>query len=102
MQNQTHNELDYESALCAQTDPELFFPEKGGTAEPAKRICQSCPIKTECLIEALVHNYEDGIWGGLAPKERKALKHQKNKAISLGVAEVVFNRTRKKRGRNVV
>lgn len=28
-----------ERALCAQTDPESFFPEKGGSTREAKRVC---------------------------------------------------------------
>ena len=30
-----------ERALCAQTDPEAFFPEKGGSTREAKKVCQS-------------------------------------------------------------
>ena len=30
-------------ALCAQTDPEAFFPEKGGSTREAKRVCRGCP-----------------------------------------------------------
>lgn len=36
-------------ALCAQTDPEAFFPEKGGSTRDAKRVCESCPVREECL-----------------------------------------------------
>ena len=28
-----------ERALCAQTDPESFFPEKGGSTREAKKVC---------------------------------------------------------------
>ena len=37
-----------EQALCAQTDPEAFFPEKGGSTREAKRICQACSVRDEC------------------------------------------------------
>ena len=36
-------------ALCAETDPEAFFPEKGGSTREAKRICIGCEVKGECL-----------------------------------------------------
>ena len=39
----------HERALCAQTDPEAFFPEKGGSTREAKRVCSSCEVKVECL-----------------------------------------------------
>jgi WhiB family redox-sensing transcriptional regulator len=44
-----------ERALCAQTDPEAFFPEKGGSTREAKRVCLSCEVRAECLEYALAH-----------------------------------------------
>ena len=61
-------------ALCAQTDPEAFFPEKGGSTREAKRICQGCDVKGECLEYALAHDERFGIWGGLSERERRKLK----------------------------
>ena len=34
-----------ERALCAQTDPEAFFPEKGGSTREAKKVCLSCDVR---------------------------------------------------------
>jgi WhiB family redox-sensing transcriptional regulator len=61
-------------ALCAQTDPEAFFPEKGGSTREAKRICQGCEVKSECLEYALHNDERFGIWGGLSERERRRLK----------------------------
>jgi WhiB family redox-sensing transcriptional regulator len=63
-------------ALCAQTDPEAFFPEKGGSTREAKRICVSCPVRAECLEYALQHDERFGIWGGLSERERRRLKRR--------------------------
>ena len=63
-------------ALCAQTDPEAFFPEKGGSTREAKRICLSCPVRAECLEYALQHDERFGIWGGLSERERRRLKRR--------------------------
>ncbi len=63
-----------EDALCAQTDPEAFFPEKGGSTREAKRICVGCTVKSECLEYALGHDERFGIWGGLSERERRRLK----------------------------
>lgn len=63
-----------ERALCAQTDPEAFFPEKGGSTREAKRICQGCDVRAECLEYALAHDERFGIWGGLSERERRKLK----------------------------
>ena len=68
-------ELEWqERAVCAQTDPEAFFPEKGGSTREAKRICQSCEVRDECLEYALEHDERFGIWGGLSERERRRLK----------------------------
>ncbi len=63
-----------ERALCAQTDPEAFFPEKGGSTREAKRICLGCDVKGECLEYALAKDERFGIWGGLSERERRRLK----------------------------
>jgi WhiB family redox-sensing transcriptional regulator len=65
-----------ERALCAQTDPEAFFPEKGGSTREAKRICGRCEVKAECLEYALGHDERFGIWGGLSERERRRLKRK--------------------------
>lgn len=61
-------------ALCAQTDPEAFFPEKGGSTREAKKICLGCEVRHECLEYALAHDERFGIWGGLSERERRRLK----------------------------
>ena len=63
-----------ERALCAQTDPEAFFPEKGGSTREAKKICVGCEVKAECLEYALAHDERFGIWGGLSERERRRLR----------------------------
>jgi WhiB family transcriptional regulator, redox-sensing transcriptional regulator len=65
-----------ERALCAQTDPESFFPEKGGSTREAKRVCLVCEVKAECLEYALAHDERFGIWGGLSERERRKLKRR--------------------------
>lgn len=63
-----------ENALCAQTDPEAFFPEKGGSTREAKRICLGCEVRDACLEYALSNDERFGIWGGLSERERRRLK----------------------------
>lgn len=63
-----------EQALCAQTDPEAFFPEKGGSTREAKAVCAICEVRDECLTYALEHDERFGIWGGLSERERRRLK----------------------------
>lgn len=61
-------------ALCAQTDPEAFFPEKGGSTREAKRICENCEVRAQCLEYALQNDERFGIWGGLSERERRRLR----------------------------
>lgn len=61
-------------ALCAQTDPEAFFPEKGGSTREAKRVCASCEVRAECLEYALANDERFGIWGGMSERERRRLR----------------------------
>ena len=72
----TEDEDWQERALCAQTDPESFFPEKGGSTREAKKICTGCEVRSECLEYALAHDERFGIWGGLSERERRRLKKQ--------------------------
>lgn len=63
-------------ALCAQTDPEAFFPEKGGSTRDAKKVCGSCAVRAECLEYALKNDERFGIWGGMSERERRRLRKQ--------------------------
>jgi WhiB family redox-sensing transcriptional regulator len=60
-------------ALCAQVDPEPFFPSKGGTVRTAKWLCGRCPVGGPCLAYALRHGIKDGVWGGMTAGERGRL-----------------------------
>lgn len=66
-------------AICRSEDPELFHPvSQSGPAydaqvEKAKAVCHRCPVRAECLSEALA-SPQDGIWGGLAEDERRDLR----------------------------
>ena len=63
-------------ALCAQTNPESFFPDKGESPRPAKRVCAACEVRAECLQYALDRGERFGVWGGLSERERRALARQ--------------------------
>ncbi len=67
-------------ALCAEVDPELFFPDKGESSRPAKRVCASCPVRAECLQDALDRHEQFGVWGGLTERERRVLARQPHPA----------------------
>lgn len=60
-------------ALCTQTDPELFFSDSADRTRQAKKLCSRCPVRAECLSQALDGREEHGVWGGLDRDERRRL-----------------------------
>lgn len=67
-----------DAALCAQEDPDIWFPERGESRDPVKahltykkqvamaaRICKECPVETQCLADARERGETDGVWGGV-------------------------------------
>jgi hypothetical protein len=63
----------FDDALCPQTDPEIFFPDKGSSPKEAKSICGRCEVADRCLQWAIDNSMEFGIWGGLSARERRNL-----------------------------
>jgi WhiB family redox-sensing transcriptional regulator len=60
--------------LCAQVDPDLWFPEKGGSTREAKALCARCPVHPECLAYALAHDERFGVWGGASERARRRMR----------------------------
>ena len=63
-----------ELAACRGTDLEVFFPGRGESAGPARRVCAACPVRQLCLDYAITNRIAYGIWGGLTERERRALR----------------------------
>jgi hypothetical protein len=70
----TFDAPDLPGAICAQTDPEAFFPERGRSSAQAKAVCAKCDVIAECLKYALEHDERFGIWGGLSEHERRRIR----------------------------
>jgi len=73
-------------AACLDVDdPELFFPI-GNTGpaldqlERARAVCQSCTVREVCLVWAMEHNQDSGVWGGFSEDERRSLKRRAARA----------------------
>jgi WhiB family redox-sensing transcriptional regulator len=56
--------VDAENLPCRINDPELFFAESPADVELAKALCQTCPVRAECLAGALERREPWGVWGG--------------------------------------
>ncbi len=75
-------------ANCMGVDPDLFFPERGGSTREAKEVCRGCVVREDCLEYALANGEKFGIWGGMSERERRrvrrarALSHRQAAALS--------------------
>ena len=78
----------YELGACKTSDTELFFAEAPAAIAQAKSICQTCPIRMQCLIDAINRN-EFGIWGGTTDEERELIKS--NGGVGTGVTHQLEN-----------
>jgi WhiB family redox-sensing transcriptional regulator len=82
-------------AECRATDPDALFVQ-GAAQNRAKAVCLGCPVRTECLADALDNRIEFGVWGGMTERERRALLRQRPSVTSwrvlLQVAREQFER----------
>lgn len=60
-------------ALCRADSPARYFPSDGVGVEVAKRTCQRCPVRVQCLEYALVRRIDHGVWGGCSERERRRI-----------------------------
>ena len=64
-------------ARCHEVDPEIFFPERGGSSKAARAVCNQCPVRAQCLEYALNNKEQFGIWGGTSERERRRLRRER-------------------------
>jgi len=73
----------WDAAKCLSVDiskDDIFFSEDETDQFEATEFCNGtidgdlCPIRDQCLIFALSNNIEYGVFGGMTPLGRKALK----------------------------
>ena len=65
-----------DKALCREVDLNLFFPDGGGSSKTARKVCNRCEVKTQCLKYALTFPSMIGIWGGTTEKQRRTMKRK--------------------------
>ncbi|CAM3057564.1 WhiB family transcriptional regulator [Saccharomonospora xinjiangensis] len=68
-------------AYCRDSDPDGLFV-RGAEQNRAKLVCMGCPVRTECLAEALDNRIDFGVWGGMTERERRALLRRRPEVAS--------------------
>lgn len=68
-------------AACRGTDPDDLFVQ-GAAQNRAKAVCGGCPVRAECLADALDSRVEFGVWGGMTERERRALLRRRPQVTS--------------------
>jgi WhiB family redox-sensing transcriptional regulator len=64
---------DWRARASCREEPEDVMFVRGAEQRKAKLVCIGCPVRTECLSEALDNRIEYGVWGGMTERERRAL-----------------------------
>jgi WhiB family redox-sensing transcriptional regulator len=74
--------LDWQAkARCTEVDPEIFFPERGGSSKAARAVCAQCEVRLKCLEYALNNKEQFGIWGGTSERERRRLRKERARRL---------------------
>jgi WhiB family redox-sensing transcriptional regulator len=69
------------ASACKTADPDELFVS-GAAQNRAKAVCMGCPVRTECLADALDNRVEFGVWGGMTERERRALLRRRSDVSS--------------------
>lgn len=67
-------------AACRGMGPKAFYPTRATDTGPAQAVCESCPVTTECLADAIERGDHEGVWGGQSAVERRRLRRSSERA----------------------
>jgi WhiB family redox-sensing transcriptional regulator len=68
-------------AACKDMSSNVFFSQRGESTEPAKQVCENCPVKEPCLDYALANNETIGVWGGMSRRQRRIEAQRRKQAV---------------------
>jgi WhiB family redox-sensing transcriptional regulator len=67
-------------AACAGVDSDAFFSDDPREQRIAKRICEGCPVREQCLQYANDRREYYGVWGGQTSSRRRRQRTADNAA----------------------
>lgn len=62
-----------ERALCRGKPTSIWYPVELADQEAARAWCDPCPVRHDCLTEAIERNERDGMWGGIDEEARRRM-----------------------------
>lgn len=65
-----HSWIDH--AICGKDEPDSLFVQ-GAAQREVRMKCMECPVRLDCLADALQFEANFGVWGGLTERERRAI-----------------------------
>jgi WhiB family transcriptional regulator, redox-sensing transcriptional regulator len=68
----TEHQADWAAAAKCRGTGDVLFAQ-GAAQRRVRVLCEGCPVKRECLAEALDDRIEWGVWGGMTERERRHL-----------------------------
>ncbi len=68
----------FDLAACKGMNPDLFFPEHGVRPTQARKTCETCPVRQQCLDYALADAQLIGMWGGTTSRQRATIRRQRS------------------------
>jgi len=76
-----------EHAACKGEPVDVWFSTQGHGVTIAKRICNTCPVRLECLRWAVDEQINHGIYGARTPRERQVLRRGHTNLAVCGTIE---------------
>lgn len=68
-------------AICSEGEPDALFV-KGFAQHAAKKVCQRCPVISDCLADSLDNRTRYGVWGGMTEHQRRVLLTRRPEVVS--------------------
>lgn len=82
-------------AACAGLGTDLFFTDASGqSSAEAIAVCNTCPVRAECLDWALDNGDIEGVWGGLTPSQRRRRLRRRNSTPKVAARRAEARRLR--------
>lgn len=74
-------------AKCKGMDPNVFHPQRGEPTLPATKVCYNCPVRLDCLEDAIANGHKHGIWGGCSERTRRRIRRARMLARKAGLTK---------------